>query len=265
MFGQREYSMVSVIIPMYNAAHTIVRCLDSVINQTFRDTTYEIIIINDGSEDNSLEIVTGYIEKHRKKENYQFVLIDQFNSGVSIARNTGLKLSKGEYISFLDSDDYWLDNKIEVQLSYFNEEVDFVSALRNVDNIGFPYNLQNGVAKITLRKLLFKIVGQTSTAIFKRKILDNTGYFDASQKYSEDANYWMRISLKNHMIILNEKLVVTDNDHGQLGLSRNYIAMEAGVQKNVLEMYTLKYINILEYYFFKYFSKFKYIIRIKLR
>lgn len=249
---------------MFNAANSIIRCLDSVLNQTYRDKL-EIIIVNDGSEDDSLVVVSKYIEKKKDIPNYIFTLIDQINGGVSKARNAGLLCAKGEYISFLDSDDFWLPNKLEVQLPYFSDEVDFVCALRNNDTIGFPYKVRNGIAKITVRKLLFKIVGQTSTAIFKRKILENTGYFDVSQKYSEDANYWMRIALNNNMIILNEKLVITENDHGQSGLSKNYVAMEAGVQKNVLEIYNLRMISKIEYYFFKYFSKLKYIKRINFR
>lgn len=256
--------MISVIIPLYNSAFTITRCLDSVLDQSHQDTSYEIIVVNDGSTDNSPEIVEKYIMEN-KKTNYNFFLINQANSGVSKARNAGLKVAKGEYIAFLDSDDYWLSNKIKVQLNYFNDEIDFVCALRNNDTLGFPYKTKNGVAKITLRKLLIKIVGQTSTAIFKRKVIENTGYFDAEQKYSEDANYWMRISLTNQMIIINQKLVITDNDYGQQGLSKNYAAMEAGAQKNVKEMYTAKHINVIEYLVFQNFSRIKYFIRTNFR
>ncbi|MFH4233663.1 glycosyltransferase family 2 protein, partial [Acinetobacter baumannii] len=86
--------------------------------------------------------------------------------------------------------------------------------------------IENRYANISLKKLLFKVVGQTSTALFKRHILENTGFFDENQRYSEDANYWMRIAKNNKMIILNETLVETDNDYGQNGLSSNLAQME---------------------------------------
>ncbi|SHG69577.1 Glycosyltransferase involved in cell wall bisynthesis [Chryseobacterium oranimense] len=252
--------MISVIIPAYNSEDTIIKALNSVKNQTYKGDI-EIIVINDGSKDSTQNMVENY---QNENKNINLILINQVNSGVSKARNEGLKRSKGEYICFLDSDDVWLNNKLEVQMENFNDDIDFICALRNNDHITYPYKVKNGIAEITLRKLLLKTVGQTSTAIFKRKILENTGYFDEKQKYSEDANYWLRISLNNKMILLNQKLVITDNDYGQKGLSSNFSEMELGVQKNIKEMFYLKKINVLEYLFFNFFSKIKYIRRIYL-
>lgn len=253
--------MISVIIPAYNSEDTIVEALNSVKNQTYNGDI-EVIVVNDGSSDNTGEILERYKSKNPSIE---LKVITQINAGVSQARNQGLKFCKGDYISFLDADDFWLKEKLEIQMKYFTDEVDFVCALRNNDYIGFPYHFEKDIAEITLRKLLIKVVGQTSTAIFKRKVLENTGYFDESQKYSEDANYWMRISFANKMIILNKELVFTRNAYGQSGLSSNIEKMEEGVQKNINEMFNLKKINIFEYYLFKYFSKMKYIRRINKR
>jgi len=252
--------MISVIIPAYNSEDTIIKALNSVKNQTYKGEI-EIVVINDGSKDKTQNIIENY---QNENKDINLILINQTNSGVSRARNEGLKMSKGEYICFLDSDDVWLNKKLEIQMENFNDDIDFICALRNNDRITYPYKVKDGVAEITLKKLLMKIVGQTSTAIFKRKILDNTGYFDENQKYSEDANYWLRISLNNKMILLNQRLVITDNDYGQKGLSSNFSEMELGVQKNIKEMFYLKKINILEYYFFKFFSKMKYIKRMYL-
>lgn len=248
---------VSVVIPMYNAAKTIERALNSIKDQTLK-CNYQIIVVNDGSKDNSQEIVEKYIADNPQ---LNIVLINQLNGGVSKARNTGLKHASGNFIALLDSDDYWLKNKIDRQMQYFTQGYDFVCALRNNDLITFPYKIENNIAKISLRKLLFKVVGQTSTALFKKEILDDIGLFDENQKYSEDANLWMRISLKYKMIIINEKLVITDNDYGTSGLSSNMIEMEKGVKKNIKEMRKKKGINLLEYYFFSLFSELKYIRR----
>lgn len=255
---------VSVIIPVYNAQETIVRALNSVVKQSIKP--FEIIIINDGSSDMSLSIINTYIRNH---ELFNFNFINKKNGGVSSARNAGLKIAKGDYIAFLDSDDEWLFDKTEKQLSILqnnNLNIDFVATLRNYEKLTFPYKIiNNKFAYINLKKLLIKVVGQTSTAIFKRKILDNTGLFDESQKYSEDANYWMRIALKNKMIILNETLVITGGgkpSFGFSGLSSNVKGMELGVQKNIDEMYSSSELNVYEYMLFKSLSKLKYFIRI---
>lgn len=92
---------VSIIIPVYNAEKFLNKCLDSVINQTFKDI--EIVCVNDGSKDNSLNILKEY----QKKDN-RIVIIDKANQGVSAARNDGIRKSTGEYITFVDSDD-WLE------------------------------------------------------------------------------------------------------------------------------------------------------------
>src|SRR5690606_11174352 len=253
-----ELNKISVVIPMYNSEKTIERALDSVISQTYQGKI-EIIVVNDGSKDNSAEILENY---NKERPNCTIQLINQQNGGVSKARNTGLKNATGEIIALLDSDDAWLEDKLEIQMKYlFNQDVNFVCALRNNDKITFPYKIVNNFSVITLKKLLFKVVGQTSTALFKKEVLQNPGFFDENQKYSEDANFWMRIAINNKMIILNEKLVTTENDYGQSGLSSNFKDMELGVQKNIREMYLLKQINFFEYIFFIFFSKFKYIIR----
>ncbi len=90
---------VSVIIPVYNVAKYLAKCLDSVIGQSLKEI--EIICINDGSTDNSLKILEEY-----KKNDERITIINQKNQGVSVARNNGLKNAKGEYIYMLDSDDF---------------------------------------------------------------------------------------------------------------------------------------------------------------
>ena len=87
-------SKFSIIIPVYNVENYIKKCLDSVFAQTEKD--YEVIVVNDGTKDNSMDIV----------KNYDVKIVNQKNQGLSEARNTGLKNAKGEYILFLDSDDY---------------------------------------------------------------------------------------------------------------------------------------------------------------
>ena len=106
----------SVVIPAYNAAETIERCLDSVNEQTYKN--YEIIVVNDGSIDDTDGTVKKYISSHPQLDlNY----IVQENGGAAKARNSGIQAANGEYICFLDSDDYWFLDKIEKQVNFMEE------------------------------------------------------------------------------------------------------------------------------------------------
>lgn len=255
--------MVSVIIPMYNAAQSIVSALDSVKNQTFPLEKFEIIIVNDGSTDESASKVTAYIKDHSQ---LNITLLHQKNGGVSSARNTGLRIAKGDYIALLDADDEWDSVKTEKQIQYFensNLKIDFLATARNNNKILFPYRVKNGLAEITFKKLLIRNEAQPSTVMFRRKVLENTGYFDAEQRYAEDVNYWMKVSLKNKMYILNESLVLVGKgkrSFGVSGLSANLPEMAKGFKKNLKEMYDLKEINFIQYTTFKLFYKAKYLL-----
>lgn len=104
--------VVSVIIPFYTRIDWLEEALNSVLSQSFTD--YEIIVVNDGSKEN-LDII-------REKFKNKIIIVDKENEGPAIARNEGIKKSKGEYIAFLDSDDYWLENKLSLQLKFMEEQ-----------------------------------------------------------------------------------------------------------------------------------------------
>ena len=92
---------ISIVIPIYNAEDHLQRCVDSVLNQT--EKNIEIILVDDGSKDNSIEICKNYLNQDKRVQ-----LIHQENSGVSAARNRGIEQACGEYIGFIDSDD-WIE------------------------------------------------------------------------------------------------------------------------------------------------------------
>ena len=98
---------VSIIIPNYNYAKYLRKCIDSVLNQTYANI--ELIIVDDGSTDNSREVIESYVD-------HRIIKIYQENQGVSVARNNGIQIANGSYLAFLDSDDYWSPNKIEENL-----------------------------------------------------------------------------------------------------------------------------------------------------
>lgn len=100
---------LSIVIPMFNAENYISRCLNSALDQNLPNNEYEIIIINDGSTENSLKICQEFAIKHSNIK-----IISTENLGQSSARNAGIQISKGEYIYFIDSDDYISTNSLDI-------------------------------------------------------------------------------------------------------------------------------------------------------
>ena len=251
--------MVSVIIPMYNAENTIATCINSVLNQTYKGEI-EIIIINDGSKDNSKLIVEELINNNLKNINIK--LINKNNGGVSTARNAGLALAKGKYIALLDSDDEWLSEKLEKQLKVFSDDrgISFIGGL-----IYKPTIIKQEIIEITVSKLIFKNYFQPSTVMFKKEVVDKVGFFDESQKYAEEGNYFMRIANLFNCVLLNEQLVNYGQGKvgfGVSGLSANLKEMEKGELRNLKFAYLQNYISFFTYFIAINFSILKYIRRI---
>ena len=252
------YNNISVIIPFYNSEKTIQRCLVSVTNQTLKPS--EIILIDDGSVDNSVNIIESFFDDNIEV-NYK--LISKINGGVSSARNVGLKIANGDLIAFLDSDDEWINNKLEIQVSCFveNENCHFVGGLiyenKNVSNII--------IRKISVLNLVFKNYFQPSTVIFKREIINTIGLFDEKQKYAEEGNYFIRIASKYNCYLLNKQLVIYDRGRrgfGISGLSSNIYEMEKGELLNLNYAKKNKLISMHVYFLAYLYSILKFIRRI---
>ena len=153
------------------------------------------MVINDGSTDKSAEKVQQFIDENPQ---LNIQLIHQENKGVSSARNAGLRLAKRRMDCFLDADDVWLPHKTKVMMKVLteNSEIDFWWLLANDEQSGFPIFSMKKLAEISMKKIIIRNVGPTPPQFFRRKVLENTGYFDENQKFAEDANYWLRISEK---------------------------------------------------------------------
>ena len=122
---------VSVIVPVYNVEDYIEKCLNSLVNQTLEDI--EIIIVNDGSKDNSENIIKSFLSRYPQKIKY----LKKENGGLSDARNYGLKYATGEYISFVDSDDYITENLYTDLLPYMEQKYDMIKfKIAKVDEQG---------------------------------------------------------------------------------------------------------------------------------
>ncbi len=181
---------VSVIVPIYNNEKYLKECLDSICNQTLTDI--EIICVNDGSEDNSLKI----IEEYKQKDN-RIILINQDNLGVSAARNNGIKIATGEYIGFVDSDDY-IDNDFYEKLynaAKHNDSDMAVAGIIRFKGVRKKYMLKfNEELRLTnINKImqLCRIPRQCYTVnkIYKRNLLLEHNLFFKEGVYYKDVRF----------------------------------------------------------------------------
>ncbi len=183
---------VSVIIPAYNMARYTVEAIKSVLNQTFKD--YEIVVVDDGSTDNTKELLQPYIESH------QITYIYKENGGACSARNVGIRVSRGEYIAFLDCDDLWLPKKLEISIDLLDShpEIGFVYSRAIIidkkgDNLWFSkercYSGENA-----LEKLIFRNFIRSSSPVVRKECFKKVGLFDETIFHPADRDMWLRIS-----------------------------------------------------------------------
>lgn len=248
---------VSTVTPAYNAESSIVGCLDSIRKQTY--PILEIIVVDDGSTDNTVEIVIAYIEAHPE---VQIKLIKQKNSGPSIARNTGIDNTNGDYIAFLDSDDQFLPQKVEKQIEAFkdNDELAIVGCLYHVDQL--RNNKKKLLELISFNDLLWKNHFSSSTAMVKKSLLKELR-FNEMQSYSEDYDLWLKLAIRGKCLMLNIVLTTLADKRvfGDHGLSSRLWSMEKGELQNFRSLYSLRYITLSQYCFFSSYSFLKYIRR----
>lgn len=189
---------ISVIIPVYNSSTYLRKCLDSVVNQTLKDI--EIIVINDGSTDDSKNIIEEYSCKYKN-----IIFIDQENKGIGKTRNIGIKKATGEYITFVDSDDYIKENMLEEYYKYakkHNFDLVIGSYIKKINNkeIIFENNkFKTGNVKTT-PQILYLIEYGPWAKLYKREMLINNNiYFDEKRKY-EDMPFVSKALLKSKLI-----------------------------------------------------------------
>ncbi len=198
----------SIIIPVYNRKELVIKAIDSVLNQTFTD--YELIVVNDGSTDDTSEIKTLYNKKIR--------YLEQTNLGVSAARNLGIKKSKGKYIALLDSDDYWLPEKLARQFAYIKQYPEI--KIHQSQEVWMRNGLRVNPKKIHQKKAghIFKESLQLclispSAVVLERELFDRYGLFDEKMPVCEDYDLWLRIGAHQDVGLLDEFLIVKTGGH----------------------------------------------------
>lgn len=201
-----SYPTVSVIIPTYNRASLIEKPIKSILAQTFQD--FEIVVVDDCSTDNTEEVVKAFNDR---RINY---FRHQKNQGAGVSRNTGIANSASKYVAFLDSDDEWLPEKLEKQVTLFqnsNAEVGMVYTwLCNINDSGEVMSVSGsrhrGFIKDDL--LYSNFVGTPSTVMLKRECLEKVGGFDpAMLTFVEDLDLWIRIATHYQVEVIPEVLV----------------------------------------------------------
>lgn len=185
---------ISIILPVYNAEKYIRQTLDSVLSQTFHD--FQVVAVNDGSTDSSLEILTSYRESDERIK-----VIDKLNTGVSDTRNVAISAAEGEYIAFLDSDDIYAPEYLERMYSAAVDKRADVVVCDYVTFRGdapiFSDNERGEATDVSIRELLDTgLMTSMCVKLVKRSIIvDNGIVFDKSIKYSEDLFYSWRVCL----------------------------------------------------------------------
>ena len=196
--------MISVVIPAYNEEKNIGKAIDSVLNQTYQN--FEIIIVDDGSTDNTREIVQAFKDKRVK-------YIYQQNSGPSKARNTAIDIASGEYIAFLDADDIYMPNKLEISLQLLSEANagmlygSFILEPQGKESKLISFKERESTKYlVTLLTDPFNNIAFPSTVLVKKDLLLETGGFDQNLRIGEDWDLWLKIYPKTKVKCVDRPL-----------------------------------------------------------
>jgi len=213
----------SVIIPLYNKEKYIQNTLNCVFNQSFDN--FEVIVVNDGSTDRSLEILEEFTDRRLK-------IIYQKNQGVSVARNTGMENAQANYICFLDADDTWKTNHLQ---AFYDTIAKFPDAKmycgRYVTQISKNTFIKNNFIDIDenykgyvtdfFKSSLINRVALTSAVCINKDIFTEIGGFDATLKSDQDLDYWLKIALKHKIAITGQTTMIYNFINANKSLSKD--------------------------------------------
>ncbi len=178
-------ALVTVVIPSYNYGHFVVDAVQSALAQTYRPM--EVIVVDDGSTDDTRERLRPFTDRIH--------YVYQENRGLSAARNTGIRLARGEWVALLDADDIWHPEKTDVQLRAA-QSLDGIGLVGSVPVAALPEKLPPNprVERLTVRDFLLSSRTGPSGALIRRNCFDVVGLFDESLRSIEDRDMWLRIS-----------------------------------------------------------------------
>jgi len=215
-----ENPAVSVIIPAFNRAWCLQTTLQSVWGQTIKN--FEVIVVDDGSTDSTPALIRQFpqVRYHRWED----------NRGVSAARNQGIQMAQGEWVCFLDSDDQWVETKLQAQVDWMQEHPDCPACytdeiwIRN----GVRVNPKNKHRKYTgdiFRHCLPLCIISPSSIMMRAPVLEAIGGFDTDLTACEDYDLWLRLASRYPVDFIPEKLIVKTGGHADQ-LSHKYRGMD---------------------------------------
>lgn len=258
------HPLISIIIPTYNSAKYVEESIDSVLNQNY--TNWECLVIDDGSTDNTKEIISGFLKDKRIRYHYQS------NSGLSASRNYGLSLAKGDYIQFLDSDDVIFPDKFRIMMEQYKIIPDTVILFSDFEFTLYehPYEIDSSIAKpyekiskigdIDFKKLYwgwdFNFIIPTHAFLFPSSLLNGYKY-DVALESKEDWDFYLSL-------LSQDKLTFNAVDYIGCGyrlrpgsMSQDFTKM---IQSSLAVLYKwrsnyLLYITRLSFYFLQLYIK----------
>lgn len=199
---------ISVIIPLYNRRDLVVRAVDSVLNQDYRD--FELIVVDDGSDDDAGIVIGNYNDERIR-------YVRQKNQGVSSARNYGVKLSRYDYIAFLDSDDEWLPGKLTQQVKSLSDGLYRICYtgekwVRNGREF-YHKKSQKKFSGEVFRKCLNDCFIGCSTVLMEKSLFWEVDGFDKNLLVCEDYDLWLKISCKYPVMLIDEPFIKKYGGH----------------------------------------------------
>jgi glycosyltransferase involved in cell wall biosynthesis len=199
---------VSVIIPTYNRGWILKEAIDSVLTQDYKD--FELIVVDDGSTDNTSEILASYGNGIR--------VLFQENKGVSAARNRGIAEASGQFIAFIDSDDLWLPQKLSTQVEFFNQTPDALICqteevwIRKGKRVN-PKMRHKKPSGMIFEPSLELCLVSPSAVMIRRVLFDRVGAFDVTLPACEDYDLWLRISCRFPVHLIDTPLIIKRGGH----------------------------------------------------
>ncbi len=215
-----ENPAVSVIIPVFNRAWCLEKTLQSVLDQTFKN--FKLIVVDDGSTDGTVALLQQFpqVQVHRWED----------NRGVSAARNRGIEMARGEWICFLDSDDQWVANKLQVQVDWMQAHPECPACytdeiwIRNGVRVN-PKNKHRKYSGDIFRHCLPLCIISPSSIMMRASVLEAIGVFDTDLVACEDYDLWLRLASRYPVEFIPEKLIIKTGGHADQ-LSQKFRGMD---------------------------------------
>lgn len=242
---------ISVVIPAYNVERTILETVDSVLQQTFSD--FELIVIDDGSKDRTVELLQSIKDERLKVFSYE-------NGGLPVARNRGISRSTGEFITFVDADDLWTPDKLELQLAALQQHPEagvaysWTSCIDDQGELLFQYAPSFYEGNVYAQLLIGDFIYSGSNTMIRRQAIESVEGFDPALKSCEDWDCWLRLAAHWPFVVVPKHQILYRRSSGAMSSKVEVmreaalIAMEKAYRAAPPELQSLKNQTWISFY-----------------